>query len=217
MGRSASNMSVALFGGTFNPIHFGHLSLADNLVDYLQVESLRLMPCAIPAHRESPSVSAEHRMVMLELATAKNSAMIADDLELKRANTSYSIDTLELVRQDIGAKIPLFLCLGIDALLAINSWHRWTELLNYCHIVACSRPNYQLPKDGALAHWIGQYLCNDLSELKKQSHGYLHLCKIPPLDISSTAIRDSIKCGKNIDYMTSKPVVNYIKQHSLYE
>jgi nicotinate-nucleotide adenylyltransferase len=217
MGRSVSNMSVALFGGTFNPIHFGHLSLANHLVEYLQVESVRLMPCAIPPHREIPHVSAEHRMVMLELATAKNSAMIADDLELKRVSTSYSIDTLDLVRQDIGPQTPLFFCLGMDALLAINSWHRWAELLNYCHIVACSRPNYQLPKDEALADWIGQHLCDDLTIVKKQSHGYLHLCKIPPLDISSTAIRDSIKCGKSIDHMTSEPVVNYIKQHSLYE
>jgi len=217
MGRSASNMSVALFGGTFNPIHFGHLNLANHLVDYLGVASVRLMPCAIPPHRETPNVSAEHRMVMLELATAKNSALIADDLELKRASTSYSIDTLDLVRQKIGVKIPLFFCLGTDALLSIDSWHRWIELLDYCHIVICSRPNYQLPKGGVVAHWVGQHLCDDLTKVKKQSHGYLHLCKIPPLDISSTAIRDSIKCGKSIDNMTSEPVVNYIKQHSLYE
>ena len=217
MGRSASNMSVALFGGTFNPIHFGHLNLADNLVDYLQVESVHLIPCAIPPHRETPNISVEHRMSMLELATAENSAMIADDLELKRASTSYSIDTLNLVRQDIGPQIPLFFCLGTDALLSIDSWHRWTELLDYCHIVVCSRPNYQLPRNGVVANWIEQHLCDDLTKVKKQSHGYIHPCKIPLLDISSTTIRDSIKCGKSIDHMTTEPVVNYIKQHSLYE
>jgi nicotinate-nucleotide adenylyltransferase len=210
-------MSVALFGGTFNPIHFGHLNLANHLVDYLQVESVRLMPCAIPPHRETPTISAEHRMAMLALATAGNNAIVADDLELKRASTSFSIDTVIQVRQDIGTQTPLFFCLGMDALSTIDSWHRWADLLDSCHIVACSRPNYQLPKDGVVTNWVEQHLCNDLSELKKQSHGYLHLCKIPPLDISSTAIRDSIKCGKSIDYMTSKPVVNYIKQHSLYE
>jgi nicotinate-nucleotide adenylyltransferase len=210
-------MSVVLFGGTFNPIHFGHLNLANHLVDYLQVESVRLMPCAIPPHRETPTISAEHRMAMLALATAGNNAIVADDLELKRASTSFSIDTVIQVRQDIGTQTPLFFCLGMDALSTIDSWHRWADLLDSCHIVACSRPNYQLPKDGVVTNWVEQHLCNDLSELKKQSHGYLHLCKIPPLDISSTAIRDSIKCGKSIDYMTSKPVVNYIKQHSLYE
>jgi nicotinate-nucleotide adenylyltransferase len=154
---------------------------------------------------------------MLALATAGNNAIVADDLELKRASTSFSIDTVIQVRQDIGTQTPLFFCLGMDALSTIDSWHRWADLLDSCHIVACSRPNYQLPKDGVVTNWVEQHLCEDLTELKKQSHGYLHLCKIPPLDISSTAIRDSIKCGKSIDHMTSKSVVNYIKQHSLYE
>ena len=217
MGRSASNMSVALFGGTFNPIHFGHLNLANNLVDYLQIESVRMIPCAIPPHRETPNVSAEHRMAMLALATAGNNAIVADDLELKRKGTSFSIDTVTQVRQDIGAKTPLFFCLGMDSVSTIDSWHRWTDLLDNCHIVACSRPNYHLPKDGVVTSWVEQHLCEDLTELKKQSHGCVHLCKIPPLDISSSSIRDSIKCGKSIDQMTTQSVVNYIRQHSLYE
>ena len=217
MGKSVSNMSVALFGGTFNPIHFGHLNLASHLVDYLQLETLRLIPCASPPHRETPDVSAEQRMAMVQLAAAEQPAIIADDLELKRPTTSYSIDTIEQVRKDIGAQTPLFFCLGTDALLSIDSWHRWNELLQNCHLVVCSRPNYQLPGDGALANWIKQHLCENLSKIKKHPHGYIHPCKIPLLDISSTAIRDSIKCGKNIDQMTTESVVNYIKQHSLYE
>ena len=217
MGRSVSSMSVVLFGGTFNPIHFGHLNLANHLVNYLQVESVRMIPCAIPPHRETPNVSAEHRMAMLALATAGNNAIVADDLELKRASTSFSIDTVIQVRQKIRAKTSLFFCLGMDSVSTIDSWHRWTELLNYCHIVICSRPNYQLPKDGAVTNWVEQHLCEDLTELKNQSHGYVHLCKIPLLDISSSSIRDSIKCGKSIDQMTTQSVVNYIRQHSLYE
>jgi nicotinate-nucleotide adenylyltransferase len=217
MGRSASNMSVALFGGTFNPIHFGHLNLANSLADYLHIQSVRMIPCAIPPHREALSVSAEQRLAMLNLAIADNPALVADDLELKRACTSYSIDTVEIVRQEIGATKPLFFCIGMDALTSIDSWHRWTELLGYCHLVVCLRPNYQMPSEGALATWIENYLCDDLTQIKKQSHGCIHLCKIPLLDISSTAIRDSIKYAKNIDHMTPEPVVNYIKQHSLYE
>ncbi|MGB0458570.1 MAG: nicotinate-nucleotide adenylyltransferase [Porticoccaceae bacterium] len=217
MGRSASNMSVALFGGTFNPIHFGHLNLANSLADYLHIQSVRMIPCAIPPHREAPSVSPEQRLAMLNLAIADNPTLVADDLELKRACTSYSIDTVEIVRQEIGAQTPLFFCIGMDVLLAIDNWHRWTELLDYCHIVVCLRPNYKMPNEGALATWIERYLCDDLTQIKKQSHGCIHLCKIPPLDISSTAIRDSIKYAKNIDHMTPEPVVNYIKQHSLYE
>ena len=217
MDRSVSNMSVALFGGTFNPVHLGHLNLANHLADYLQVESVRMIPCAIPPHREAPNVSAEQRLAMLDLALEGNPALIADDLELKRTDTSFSIDTVDHVRRKIGAQTPLFFCLGMDSLMAIDSWHRWIELLDYCHIVACPRPQYELPSDGVVADWIEQHLCDDITQVKKQSHGCFHLCKIPLLDISSTAIRDSIKCAKNIDHMTSESVVNYIKQHSLYE
>ena len=217
MGKFANNMSVALFGGTFNPVHFGHLNLASRLADYLQIPSVRMMPCAIPPHREAPTTDTQHRLAMLNLAIADNPVLIADDLELKRAGTSYSIDTIELVRQEIGTQVPLFFCLGIDALLSIDSWHRWSELLDFCHLVACSRPDYSLPQDGAVATWIEQYKCKDIRQMKKQPHGSIHLCKIPMVDISSTAIRDSIKCAKNIDHMTPEPVVNYIKQHSLYE
>jgi len=217
MGKFVSNMSVALFGGTFNPVHFGHLNLATELVHYLQIESVRMVPCAIPPHREAPNVSAEQRLAMLDLAIEGQDTLTSDDIELNRQVLSYSIDTIGLVRQDIGPQTPLFFCLGMDALLSIDSWHRWTELLDYCHIVVCSRPDYKLPNNGVVANWIEQNLCDDISKVKNQSHGYLHLCKIPLLDISSTAIRDSIKCGKSIDHMTSEVVVNYIKQHSLYE
>ncbi len=217
MGKFVSNMSVALFGGTFNPIHFGHINLANHLADYLQVESVRMIPCAIPPHRETPNVSAEQRLAMLQLAIEGNPNLITDDLELKRSGASFSVDTVGYIRQEIGAQTPLFFCLGMDSLITIDSWHRWTDLLDSCHIVVCPRPNYTLPINGVVADWIKQHLCDDITQMKKQSHGYIHLCKIPLLDISSTAIRDSIKCGKNIDQMTALSVVNYIKQHSLYE
>ena len=217
MGKFASNMSVALFGGTFNPVHFGHLNLANSLADYLQVQSVRMIPCAIPPHRETPSVSAEQRLAMLQLAVEGNSHLITDDLELKKGVTNFSIDTVEHVRLAIGTQTPLFFCLGMDALLSINSWHRWTELLDYCHVVVCSRPNYELPMDGVLINWIKQHFCDDLTAVKNQPHGCIHRCEIPLLDISSTASRVSVKCAESIDHLTPKPVVNYIKQHSLYE
>ena len=91
MGKFVSNMSVALFGGTFNPIHFGHINLANHLADYLQVESVRMIPCAIPPHRETPNVSAEQRLAMLQLAIEGNPNLITDDLELKRSGASFML------------------------------------------------------------------------------------------------------------------------------
>ena len=217
MGRSVNNMSVALLGGTFNPIHFGHLNLANCLVDYLQVESVRMIPCAIPPHRERPSVSAEQRLAMLQLAIDDHPLLTSDDLELRKSTPSYSIETVQQIRQQVGEETPLFFCIGMDSLLTIDSWHHWQQLLDYCHLAICPRPGYKLPIKGHLAEWIEQNLCDDIERVKTLAQGCLHLCKIPLKDISSTAIRDSIKCAQSIDHLTPKSVVNFITKHSLYE
>ena len=217
MGRSVNNMSVALLGGTFNPIHFGHLNLANCLVDYLQVESMRMIPCAIPPHRETPSVSAEQRLAMLQLAIDDHPLLTSDDLELRKSTPSYSIETVQQIRQQVGEETPLFFCIGMDSLLTIDSWHHWQQLLDYCHLAICPRPGYKLPIKGHLAEWIEQNLCDDIDRIKTLAQGCLHLCKIPLKDISSTAIRDSIKCAQSIDHLTPKSVVNFITKHSLYE
>lgn len=217
MGRSVNNMSVALLGGTFNPIHFGHLNLANCLVDYLQVESVRMIPCAIPPHRETPSVSAEQRLAMLQLAIDDHPLLTSDDLELRKSTPSYSIETVQQIRQQVGKETPLFFCIGMDSLLTIDSWHHWQQLLDYCHLAICPRPGYKLPIKGHLAEWIEQNLCDDIERVKTLAQGCLHLCKIPLKDISSTAIRDSIKCAQSIDHLTPKSVVNFITKHSLYE
>lgn len=217
MGRSVSNMSVALLGGTFNPIHFGHLNLANCLVDYLHVESVRMIPCAIPPHRETPSVSAEKRLAMLQLAIDDHPLLTSDDLELRKSTPNYSIETVQQIRQQVGEETPLFFCIGMDSLLTIDSWHHWQQLLDYCHLAICPRPGYKLPIKGHLAEWIEQNLCDDIERVKTLAQGCLHLCKIPLKDISSTAIRDSIKCAQSIDHLTPKSVVNFITKHSLYE
>jgi nicotinate-nucleotide adenylyltransferase len=217
MGRSVSNMSIALLGGTFNPIHFGHLNLANCLVDYLHVESVRMIPCAIPPHRETPSVSAEQRLAMLQLAIDDHPLLTSDDLELRKSTPSYSIETVQQIRQQVGEETPLFFCIGMDSLLTIDSWHHWQQLLDYCHLAICPRPGYKLPIKGHLAEWIEQNLCDDIDRIKTLAQGCLHLCKIPLKDISSTAIRDSIKCAQSIDHLTPKSVVNFIIKHSLYE
>lgn len=217
MGKSGNNMSVGLFGGTFNPVHFGHLSIAKQMAELLQVQPMRMLPCALPPHREQPGVKAEQRLAMLRIALEGQSVLKADDLELHRVGPSYTIDTLQLIRQEVGQQAPLFLCIGMDALTTINGWHRWQQLLDYCHIAVSPRPHWQLPSSGIVADWVNQHRCGDLVTLQNSASGYIYFCHIGMLELSSTAVRDNLKRGENITSMVPVGVVNYIKQHNLYK
>ena len=215
--RFVNNMSVALFGGTFNPVHLGHLRIAVELAELLEVDQLRMVPCSLPPHREALSVSAEQRMAMLQSAVANYPQLIADDIELQRGGATYTIDTLRQIRQQIGNQIPLYFCIGVDVLITLESWQEWQQLGNYCHLVISPRPDYALPSSGALADWIKQHRCDDLPQLKQCSAGKLYFCDTTRLAISSTDIRDKIKHGDAIDFLTPAAVVNYIHQNDLYE
>jgi len=218
MGRLEIKMSVALFGGTFDPVHNGHLRIASELAELLSVNELRLMPCRLPPHRDEPKVSADQRRKMLELGIgANNSVLSVEDIELHRPAPSYSIDTVALIREQLGSLTPLFLCVGMDALATINTWRDWEKLLSFCHIAVSSRPGFSAPKKGPLYEWIAQHECDNLNEIKQCPSGYIYFCDLTMLAISSTTIRDKIKQGSSIRYMAPEPVVNYIQQHRLYE
>lgn len=217
MGRSVNNMSVALFGGTFNPVHHGHLRIAIELAELLEVDTLRMIPCALPPHREALTVSAEQRMCMLQAAIGGHPKLTADNIELRRDGPSYTIDTLRQIRAQIGSQVPLHLCLGIDVLNTLDSWHHWQQLTDYCHLIISARPDYHLPEHGVLAEWINQHRCDNLEQLKQTSAGKLYVCDTSLLAISSTDIRDRISRGNAIDFLTPTAVVNYIQQHHLYE
>jgi nicotinate-nucleotide adenylyltransferase len=217
MDRSVSNTSVALFGGTFNPVHFGHLKIAEEMADLLQVSQMRLLPCGLPPHRAKPDVTAKQRLAMLNLALGDQSLLIADDLELNRAGPSYTIDTLKQVRQEIGQSVPLFLCLGMDVLSSLNTWHCWQELLDYCHIAVSPRPGWPVPSQGEIKSWVSRHRSDDIAQIKNMANGCIYFCDLMMLELSSTAIRDTIKRGENISSMTPHEVVDYIKTNHLYE
>ena len=217
MGKSDNNMAVALFGGTFNPIHNGHLRIATELAELLRVDVIRMLPCAFPPHRSNPQVTAEQRLAMLQAATANQPRLIADDSELRRDAPSYSINTLQSVREQIAPQQPLFFCIGMDALNKINSWQRWQDLLQYCHIVVSSRPGAVEPKVGPVADWLVQYRSDDLESLQQKPAGNVYFCDLTMLDISSTTIRNKIARRDSINFLTPDAVVEYIQQHHLYE
>ncbi|MFT7228603.1 MAG: nicotinate-nucleotide adenylyltransferase, partial [Methylophilaceae bacterium] len=134
---------VGIFGGTFNPIHFGHLRMAQELASALAMDEVKFIPSANPPHKDNVMVSVEHRSAMVKLAIADNPLFSLDELELNREGSSYTIDTLVSLRESLGQGTSLCLMMGSDAFVNLNTWYRWQELLDYAHIVLVQRPSAQ--------------------------------------------------------------------------
>ena len=145
---------IGIFGGTFDPIHYGHLRTAFELLQTLQFAEVRFIPCGDPPHRGVTQASAALRLDMVRLATRKEPGFVVDERELQRDGPSYSIDTLVSLREEFPDR-SLCLITGMDAFLGLSSWHRWDEIMNFAHIVVAHRPGWQVPEDGALGALLG--------------------------------------------------------------
>jgi len=212
----ASLSPVGVLGGTFNPVHYGHLRSALELVESLRLEQLRLMPCAVPPHREAPTCSAVHRAAMVELAVAGEPHLGCDFRELQRPGKSYTIDSLMDIRHELGAGHSLCLVMGCDAVLDIGNWHRWQELLEWAHIVVIARPGWQLPQTGTVAEWLESHRQASVDVLRHRAAGGIIIEELRPLAISSTEIRDLLGVGRSARYLLPEAVLDYIKTHNLY-
>jgi nicotinate-nucleotide adenylyltransferase len=208
--------AVGVFGGTFNPVHCGHLRSALELVEHLQLAQLRLMPCAVPPHREAPACSAEHRAAMVELGVADEPHLLCDTRELARPGESYTIDSLMELRAELGAQRSLCLVVGCDAVLALDSWHRWRELLGWAHLVVIARPGWSLPRQGAVAQWLRAHRRADAATLRGSPAGGVLVEELRQLAISSTEIRAMLKAGRSPRYLLPEAVLDYIETHHLY-
>ncbi len=207
---------VGVFGGTFNPVHYGHLRSALELVEKLQLEQLRLMPCAQPPHRDAPQCSGVHRAAMIELAIAGEPRLACDARELQRPGKSFTIDSLIELRGELEAATGLCMVLGCDALLDISAWHRWQELLDWSHIIVIARPGWQLPKVGTVAQWLNTHRLDDLHALRERPTGGIVIQELRPLAISSTEIRELLAAGRSARYLIPQSVLDYIQLHNLY-
>ena len=213
---SAPLVPVGVFGGTFDPVHYGHLRSALELVERLQLRELRLMPSAVPPHRDTPACPAAHRAAMVALAVAGEPRLICDDRELRRAGASYTIDSLVELRGELGDGHSLCLVLGCDALLAIDTWHRWPELLDWAHVVVIARPGWQLPREGPVADWLKHHRLADPRGLRQRPNGGILVEELRPLAISSTEIRGILAAGRSPRYLLPQAVLEYIEGHHLY-
>lgn len=216
-GRAVhSLMSIGLFGGTFDPVHIGHLRTAVELRELLGLRAMHMLPCARPAHRGQPLASAEQRLAMLRLGIGEQQGLVADDRELRRPSLSYTIDTLSDVRAEFGAKVALYLCVGMDSLVHLNTWHRWRELCDFAHLVVVARPGWQLPKSGEVARWLGGRVVKDPKLLAQRPHGGVCVEAMTLLPVSSSQVREDLAVGRSLRYLVPDAVLDYIERHALY-
>ncbi len=218
---SANNRRIiGLFGGTFDPIHRAHLQLAQELADQFCFDEMRLLPCHIPPHRAAPGVGSQQRAHMVQLALDELSGsgpcgLQLDCRELQHEKYSYTIDTLISVREELGEDVSICLCMGMDSLCNINTWHRWRELLDYSHIVVIPRPGYELPDSGPLGLWIESHL-GRAESLASAPAGTLLVESCSLMPISATGIRESIARGQSMSERLPQSVWQYIVSEGLY-
>ncbi len=194
---------VALLGGTFDPIHYGHLLLAEQAREQFELDSVVFVPNGHPAHKESYLVSdAETRYEMCLAATASNPAFACSRVEIERPGPSYAFDTISLFRQQYPELKALFFIVGADAMLEIGTWHRYKELGRQCEFIAATRPGANL---------------KSLRTIMDNSFlGRVHLLQIPSLDISSSDLRERARTGRSLRYQTPDAVEAYIQSRGLY-
>jgi nicotinate-nucleotide adenylyltransferase len=204
---------IGIFGGTFDPIHYGHLRSALEVKDIFGLKEVRLIPSAQPPHREQPAATALMRLQMLELAIKNQPGLIIDTRELNRSGVSYMVDTLKSLRQEFKDE-PLLLFIGSDAFNNLKTWYKWQHLFDYAHIVVMTRPGFNVLN---LDEFFKARLANEITELAHNLEGKLYFQQVTQLDISATAIRDMIMEQRNPGFLLPDTVIAYIRQHKLYQ
>ena len=190
---------LAIFGGTFDPIHIGHLSVAWEAAELLDAE-VRLMPASVPPHRSSPTASAEQRVEMLRAALRGQSRLTLDTRELDRSGPSYTIDTLHELRREFGER-PLVILLGADAFAGLRSWHRWRELFDVTHIGMLNRPGVDACMPVELERAVASRRTDDPAAIREQPAGRVIELTVTPLEVSATRIRDLLAAGRDPRYL----------------
>ena len=206
---------IGVLGGTFDPVHIGHLRGALEVAESLGLDELRLTPNAQPPHRGEPLAGARHRLAMVEQAVQGVAPLTVDDRELRRDKRSYTIDTLESMRAELGEHDQLMLLLGWDAFCGLPSWHRWEELLQHCHIVVLQRPDANSEPPDALRNLLAARSAGNPQALEGPG-GQITFVWQTPLAVSATQIRQLLASGKSVRFLVPDAVLAYIDAHGLY-
>jgi nicotinate-nucleotide adenylyltransferase len=218
---SSEHSLIGIFGGTFDPIHYGHLRIAEEVAEMIDVRKMHFIPAGYPRLRCSPEASLRHRTVMVGLAIQGNSTFILDEREIRRPGVSYSVESLRELKQELGEDVALCFVTGADAFMNLASWHRWRELFGLCHFIIAARPGHAftenpdiLPQElnaECARRWV-----SSVDSLKQATSGMIFIAQTTLLDISATVIRARVAAGKSVRYLIPDAALDYIAANHLY-
>lgn len=206
---------MGVFGGTFDPIHYGHLRTAFEMLQALRFEEVRFMPCGRPPHRGTPFADATVRLKMVQVATEGQHGFVVDDRELQREGPSYSVDTLTALRSEFPLQ-PLALIIGMDAFLGLPKWYHWQMILQLAHIVVAHRPGWRAPDVGPLGELLADRGTHRIGNLHQAKSGHIYIHDVTQLEISSTEIRELVAIGRDPRFLMPDPVRAVIEGSGCY-
>lgn len=211
---------LGIFGGTFDPVHVGHLRLAEEAREALGLSAVRWIPAGQPRHRGQPMAAAGHRLRMVELALAGHPRFEIDPAEATSGEASYTVPTLERLRRTLGSR-PLVLLLGADAYAGLPGWHRWQEIFSLAHVAIAHRPGFALEPSALPAalreiHRARAVADDHPAALSAVPAGCVIGFPTTPLDVSATRIRELLAAGRSVRYLLPQAVIDYIHHHHLY-
>ena len=207
--------AIGLFGGTFDPVHYGHLRTGFELMQALGLAEMRFIPAGRPPHRDQPLADAALRLAMVRAAIAGQPGFTVDDREVRRDGPSYAVVTLEELRAEAPGR-RLCLALGMDAFLGLDRWHRWRDVLRLAHVVVAHRPGWRAPTDGTLGELLAACGTRDPARLAAADAGLVYVHAVTQLEISSTDLRNIVTGGRDPRYLVPDEVREIIRETGCY-
>ena len=206
---------LGIFGGTFDPIHFGHLRTAFEFLQVLRLAEVRFVPAGDPPHRDPPLVDARLRLELVRAAVADQPGFVVDDREVLREGPSYAVITLRELRREFPRR-SLCLALGMDAFAGLPQWHEWRELLTLAHVVVAHRPGWGVPGDGQLGNLLEERRTSCVDDLHEAPAGRIFIQPVTQLEISSTDLRSLLAAGRDPRYLVPDAVRRIIRETGCY-
>lgn len=212
---------VGIFGGTFDPIHYGHLRVAEEIVEALGLREMRFIPAGMPRLRQPPIASPQQRAAMVRMAIQGKARLVLDEREIKRPGTSVTVESLRELRQELGESVTLCFVIGADAFMKLDQWHCWQELFGLCHFIIAARPGHALKSGSdvlpqALRDECTPRWASSADQLKNTAGGLIFVAPTTLLDVSASTLRARIAAKENTRDLLPDAVLDYIETNHLY-